>query len=159
MFGVTFGIGIRNRPPNRGVQPVTAHHGNVVNLINVVAAELNFGVNRVAEFVSSEGLDFIMIMRRGVLKIHVCYSRVVAQSEVVKATLNLGVLEIAVHRMVEVADKFDMVLPGTFFVRDGSILEVILVNEHNITVRDSKSIQEFRISLNEAAELIEEYFN
>jgi hypothetical protein len=159
LFGVTFGIGIRNRPPNRGVQPVTAHHGDVVNLINVAAAELNVGVNRVAEFVCSEGLDFVYDYEARVLKIHVRYSRVVAQSEVVKATLNLGVLEIAVCRIVEVADNFDMVLPGTFFVRDGSLLEVILVNEHNVTVRDSKSIQEFRISLNEAAELIEENLN
>jgi hypothetical protein len=151
LFGITFGIGIS--------KPVTAHYGNVVNLINVVAAELNFGVNRVAEFVSSEGLDFVYDYEARVLKICVRYSRVVAQSEVVKATLKLGVLEIAAHRMVEVADNFDMVLPGTFFVRDGSLLEEILVNEHNITVHDSELLQEFRISLNEAAELIEDYFN
>ena len=37
LFGTTFGIGIRNRAPNRGGQPVSMHCGDVVNLVEVMA--------------------------------------------------------------------------------------------------------------------------
>jgi hypothetical protein len=35
LFGVTFGIGIRNRPQKKGETPVTMHHGDIVNLVDV----------------------------------------------------------------------------------------------------------------------------
>jgi hypothetical protein len=50
------------------------------------------------------------------------------------------------------------VTPGTLFVRDGSLLEVILVNEDNVTVRDD-SFNEYVIRLDEAAHLIDDYLN
>lgn len=36
LFGITFAIGIRNRRPNRGEKPVSMHHGDVVNFVDVI---------------------------------------------------------------------------------------------------------------------------
>jgi hypothetical protein len=40
LFGVTFGVGVRNRAPNKGEPPVLLTHADFVNLVNV-----NSGVN------------------------------------------------------------------------------------------------------------------
>ncbi len=35
LFGVAFGIGIRKRAPRKGEEPVTMHHGDVVNVVDI----------------------------------------------------------------------------------------------------------------------------
>jgi hypothetical protein len=35
LFGITFGLGVRNRAPRKGEQPVTMHHGDGVNMIDI----------------------------------------------------------------------------------------------------------------------------
>jgi hypothetical protein len=37
LFGLTFGIRVRNRAPCKGEAPVTLHYGDVVNLVDVSA--------------------------------------------------------------------------------------------------------------------------
>jgi len=69
LFGITFGIGIRNRAPNRGDKPVTMHYGDVVNLVNVTGTNADVGVNRVAEFVAANGVDFLYDVEARVLRL------------------------------------------------------------------------------------------
>jgi hypothetical protein len=83
------------------------------------------------------------------------YTRILAQNDLVKETLNVGPLPMREAIM----DQINLnVIPGTLFVRDGSLLEVILVNEDNVTVRDD-SFNEYVIRLDEAAHLIDDYLN
>jgi hypothetical protein len=83
------------------------------------------------------------------------YTRILAQNDLVKETLNVGPLPMREAIM----DQINLnVTPGTLFVRDGSLLEVILVNEDNVTVRDD-SFNEYVIRLDEAAHLIDDYLN
>jgi len=46
LFGITFAIGIRNRLPNRRENPVSMHHGDLVNFVDVSAID---GNNRFSE--------------------------------------------------------------------------------------------------------------
>jgi len=46
LFGITFAIEIRNRPPNRGEKPVSMHHGDLVSFVDVSAIDVN---NRFSE--------------------------------------------------------------------------------------------------------------
>jgi hypothetical protein len=133
LFGITFGIGIRNRPPNRGCEPVTMHFGDVVNIVNVAEHNADVGVNRVAEFVGSNGLDFLNDFEARLLRIRVRYSQILAQNDMVKATLNLDPLQVREAEMEEAAANLN-VTPGTFFMRHGSLLEVLLVNDNLVTV-------------------------
>jgi hypothetical protein len=36
LFGITFGMGIRNRAPRKGEEPVMMHYGDAVNMVDVV---------------------------------------------------------------------------------------------------------------------------
>jgi hypothetical protein len=56
-------------------------------------------------------------------------------------------------------DENPIVIPGTFFMRDGVLLEVISVNENDVIIRESDSLNEYAIRLNEAAQLIHDYLN
>jgi hypothetical protein len=63
LFGLTFGIGVQNRAPCKGEAPVTLHYGDVVNLMDF-SANLHDNVfhvapNRLTEFTSDQGIDFI----------------------------------------------------------------------------------------------------
>jgi hypothetical protein len=69
LFGTTFGIGIQNRAPKKGERPVTMHHGDIVNLIDITAADENQAANRIQEFVASQGIDFIFDSSTRSLKI------------------------------------------------------------------------------------------
>jgi hypothetical protein len=71
LFGITFGIGTRNRPPNKGENAVTIHHGDAMNLVDIPAANGGVALNRFAEFVSMPGIDFIYETSTRALKIEV----------------------------------------------------------------------------------------
>jgi hypothetical protein len=72
LFGITFGVGIRNRAPNKGDNPVTMHHGDIVNLVAVNQQVL---VDRDQEFVAEQGIDFLFESFSRSLKIRARYSR------------------------------------------------------------------------------------
>lgn len=44
-------------------------------------------------------------------------------------------------------------------MRDGVLLEVISVNENDVIICESDSLNEYAIRLNEAAQLIHDYLN
>jgi hypothetical protein len=56
LFGITFGLGVRNRVPRKGEQPVTMHHGDGVNMIDITR---NDPVDRNKEFTCDQRVDFI----------------------------------------------------------------------------------------------------
>jgi hypothetical protein len=129
------------------------HHGDELDFIDVSTIDVN---NRFAEFISSQGVDFVYDVDARLLRIRVCYSRILAQSSCVRETLifdNNNAIP-AHHR-----DENPIVIPGTFFMRDGALLEVISVNENDVIVHESDSLKEYAIGLNEAAQLIDDYSN
>jgi hypothetical protein len=108
LFGITFAIGIRNRPQNRGEKPVSMHHGDVVNFVDVSTIDVN---NRFAEFISSQGVHFVYDVHALLLRICVCYSRILAQSSCVRETLILDNNNaIPAHHH----DGNPIVIPGAF---------------------------------------------
>jgi hypothetical protein len=48
---------------------VTMHYGDVVNLVNVTGTNADVGVNRVAEFVAANGVDFLYDVEARVLRL------------------------------------------------------------------------------------------
>ncbi len=48
---------------------MTMHHGDIVNLIDITAADENQAANRIQEFVASQGIDFIFDSSTRSLKI------------------------------------------------------------------------------------------
>ncbi len=56
LFGLTFGIGITNRAPRKGEDPVTIHHGDVVNIVDITT---NNALDHTVEFISSQCVDFL----------------------------------------------------------------------------------------------------
>jgi cephalosporin hydroxylase len=151
LFGVTFGIGIRNRPPKKGETPVTMHHGDIVNLVDV-RNNNDAPMDRYGEFVSSQGVDFIFESSSRSLKIRVRYKRFLAQNECVVMALNLGVAQLPVQ--AELRDATALVAVGTMFLREDSIVEVINVNGNSVLIQDSDSALQYMIGLDEAAEFI-----
>jgi hypothetical protein len=67
LFGLTFGIGRRNRAPKKGDAPVRLHHGDIVNV--AVVPNRNGAADRFVEFVGSQGIDFIFDRRSRTVKI------------------------------------------------------------------------------------------
>jgi hypothetical protein len=67
LFGLTFGIGSRNRAPKKGDDIVTLHHGDIVNIALVHNGYLPR--KRFQEFFGRQGVDFIFDKHARVLKI------------------------------------------------------------------------------------------
>jgi hypothetical protein len=152
IFGSMFGIGIRNRAPKKGELPRSVHFGNIVNVVNV---SLDEGINemeRFKEFTFMQGIDFIYNEICQALRIRVQYSRVEAESDIVRSEvqLNQSVLMI-LDNQPGMAPK---VVPGVFFIRNENLVQVMSVNGHDVVVSDNNSVQ-YNISLNEARHLME----
>jgi hypothetical protein len=69
IFGQTFGIGVRNRAPNKGEPTVFLHHSDVVNLVDVNSNNNENQLDRAEEFIASQGVDFIYESVSRLLKI------------------------------------------------------------------------------------------
>jgi hypothetical protein len=121
LFGVTFGIGIRNRAPRKGEDLVTMHHGDVENV-----------------------------------RVH--YSRVLAQHPLVTTTLRLSNVDLPERQRTQQEVTF-LVTCGTFFLHEGSLVEVVSINGNNVIVRDDETGNEYIIDLCEAARLIRSYLD
>jgi hypothetical protein len=93
IFGLTFGIGVHNRPPNKGEVPVRLHYGDVINFVDVASNNYD-NVPDVrperCEFVSSQGVDFIYDKLLRLLKIRVRYSKSNANNPLVPEALRLS---------------------------------------------------------------------
>jgi hypothetical protein len=76
LFGITFGVGIRNRPPNKGQPPRSMHYDDVVNIVDVPLEHQLNQVERYTEFICSQGVNFMYNESCQALKIRVRYSRV-----------------------------------------------------------------------------------
>lgn len=94
IFGLTFGIGVRNRPPNKGEDPVRLHYGDVINFVDVASNNYDnvpdVRPERRNEFVSSQGVDFIYDKLLRLLKIRVRYSKSNANNPLVPEALRLS---------------------------------------------------------------------
>jgi hypothetical protein len=114
LFGITFGKRTRNRPPNKGEQVVTLHHGDKVNLVDITVVNGGTAINLIEEFVSIPGIDFIYEISARVLKIRVQYNCFLAEEDRVAAASNLNGIKLPA--------RFDagchMITLGTlFFIR------------------------------------------
>jgi hypothetical protein len=88
------------------------------------------------------------------LKIRAHYGKFLAQNEAVGAALCMNSAELLQHvTRINICN----VVTGTFFMHQGSLVEVVSLNDNNVLVRVDKTLDEYYISLNEAAELIESY--
>jgi len=132
------------------------HHADVVNLVDV---RENSYENHVKEFVLDQGIDFIFESFSRMLKIRVRYSKVAAQMSIVMTTLLLNSNEIAeVQPQVNnVSLWVQQVRPGTYYERDGVILEVVRVEGENAVVIEKDSDVELVINIIQAAELLRDY--
>jgi hypothetical protein len=57
LFGRSFGIGVRNRPPKKGEPPISLHVADAVNIVDVGE---NKYADRLKELVLDQGIDFFM---------------------------------------------------------------------------------------------------
>lgn len=163
LFGLTFGIGVRNRPPNKGEAPVTLHHGDVVNLVDVGSnqydAEPFLRADRKNEFVTAQGVDFIHDNFSRSLKIRVRYSKVDANRAIVLETLNLT--HAIPHQPVQdndISRWVSHIIPGTYFAtRDGEMASVVRVQGNQVLALLESNDNEAIFHLNEAAALLRSY--
>ncbi len=47
--------------------------------------------------------------------------------------------------------------PGTFFMREGTLVEVISINGNDVVVLEDETLNQYVIGINEAAQLISNY--
>ena len=147
---------MRNKAPNKGQPPVTLHHADVVNLVDVREKSYE---NCVKEFVLGQGIDFIFDPFSRMLKICVRYAKLAAQMQIVMTTLLLNLNEISQVRpqVNHVSLWVQQVRPVTYFERDGVMLEVVRVEGENAVVIEEDSDVELVININKAAELLRDY--
>lgn len=154
IFGNTFGVGIRNRAPNKGNPPRSMHHGDIVNVVNVSNDQLLDYDERRKEFTCAQGVDFIYNDKCRMLKIRVRYTRVEAQADVVFTTLNL-----TQRPLVNPNDRVIIathIIPGTFFVRLGELVQVVSVDGNEVVITDDYG-EHLTIELAEASQLLKDY--
>ncbi len=166
LFGLTFGIGVRNRAPCKGEAPVTLHYGDVVNLVDVSANfhdnVFHVAPNRLTEFTSDQGIDFIFEQLTQTMKIRVRYCSKDAHLPVVLSSLRLNVQDLPRTFNNSNDDIINIwaqhVKPGICFsLLSGDIVQVISVVDDNvIVVPDDSEIQQC-LTLREAAELLQSY--
>ncbi len=71
LFGTTFGIGIRNRPPKKGEEMCSMHHGDIVNIVNVRENGEMVIAQWLKEVSYAQGVDFIYNEKKRVLKVRI----------------------------------------------------------------------------------------
>jgi len=162
IFGVTFGVGIRNRPPNKGESPVRMHYGDVINFVDVASNNYDnmpeVCYERRKELVSDQGVDFIYNKCFRTLKIRIRYKKSMANNPVIHEILGLTTLP---NRAV-LSDNLDRwvshIIPGTYFAtNDGEMASVSRVDGNNVFILIEDSDAEVVLGLHEAAALLRDY--
>ena len=156
IFGLTFGIGVRNRPPNKGEDPVRLHYGDVINVVDVASNNYDnvpdVRPERRNEFVSSQGVDFIYDKLLRLLKIRVRYSKSNANNPLVKEALHLSNLRNPPAIINELDRWVSHVNPGTYFATvDGKMASVVRVDGNNVFIFIEDNDNEVLLDINEAA--------
>lgn len=174
LFGLTFGIGVRNRAPNKGDPSVSLHHADIVNVADVASNLYDniaiIGPDRRREFTYDQGIDFIFEQVTRTLKIRVRYSKVDAQREIVASTLRLNASHLGNRNHVDNHPEHDLngavnnislwaqhIAPGKCFELNGEMAEVNRVDDNIVFVLVDGNDVEQQINLNEAAELLRAY--
>jgi hypothetical protein len=121
-----------------------------------VAGDGMLQVNRLEEFFPHPVIDFLYDSSSRLLKIRVRYSRFLVESNCVSETLQLSN---PVHHRVEKQNHLNdvCVIPGTFFMTEGAVVEEIAVNGNVVTVQEDETLNEYNMSLHKAARLISDY--
>jgi hypothetical protein len=155
IFGLTFGLGIRNRAPRKGDDPVTMHHGDIVNMIDTT--DNNF-MNHTMKFIKNQRVDFIYEAAKQEMKIRVNYGRFLAQNQLVLEALRLNDTPLPDRHITQERPNVAFtVVPGTFFMYEGSLVQIIDVNGNNALIRDDETLHEYNIDVMDAATLIRNY--
>ena len=159
IFGVTFGVGIRNRAPKKGEPPRSIHYGDAANIVDVPPEQHLLLAERNKEFTFSQGVDFIYHERCRTLKIRVRYSRVEAENDLISRTLGLNPNQLINPNDRPVGQQSTItIMPGDFFIRFGELVQVVAVNGSEVIVSDDNGEQS-NISINEAKCLLEDYLH
>jgi len=131
IFGYTFGVGIRNKPPSKGESPVRMKDSDAINFVDV-ASNLYDNVPVVWPdhreiFVRQQGINFIYDKSTRSLKIQVRYTKFLGSNPTIHTTLQLLVVN---NNLPPTINKdLDMwsthIIPGTYFAsHDGSVVSV-----------------------------------
>jgi hypothetical protein len=84
------------------------------------------------------------------------YSRYLAQNNIVSATVQVQNEQYSIRLQQNDWDLHCMT-PGTVFIRNVLVVEVVRLNENTVVIHDEISLNEVIISHNEADHLIDEY--
>jgi hypothetical protein len=115
---------------------------------------------RLRAFVGTQGVDVIFDRLARVLKIPARYSHCLAQSDVVANTLRQGCGNLLQPRDQIPNNLVSSIVPGTFFMREGVLLEVISINGNNVIVEEAEgNSYRFSLDINDAAQLINNYIS
>lgn len=143
---------VRNRDKEeayeKGEKVVTLHHGDAINLVDIPAVNGGAAINRIEEFVSTPGIDFIYENSTRVLKIQVRHNCFLVEESCVAAALNLHGVELPAQGD---AGNYHNITLGTLFLYEGSIIEVIGINDNEILIRDEETGRELIMNANEAS--------
>ena len=131
---------------------MTLHFGDIVNL--ALVRNRFVPRDRFREFVGSQGIDFIF----WTLKIRARYSPCLAQSNDVANTLQQAHDNLLPPRERIPNNLVNNVVAGTFFMREGLLLEVIAVDGNNVIVEEAEeNSNQYTLDIYEAAQLINDY--
>lgn len=108
----------------------------------------NTAVDHDQIFTCNPCVDFIYDERKRSMKMRAHYSKFLAQNEIISASLSLNNGKLLQHM---VQRQMCTIEPGTLFIHNGSLVEVISINENNVVVRDDETLDCFNIDVNEAA--------
>jgi hypothetical protein len=164
IFGQTFGVGVRNRPPKKGENPVSLHYSDVGYLVDVLDNAYDdvgyVQADRLTEFVTALGIDFIYEQKSRLLKIRIRYRKVDAHMPVVALTLNIGRVEPINIDLVQPNRWLQHIRPGTYFAtRDGQMVSVVRVEGNTVYGVLDDSETEVSYDINEAASLLQNYIS
>jgi hypothetical protein len=162
IFGSTFGVGVRNRPPNKDEKPVSLKYSDVVNLVDVVDNAYDDAgfveACRLSEFVAALGVDFLYDAKYRLLKIRVRYRKVDAHLPVVASTLKMDQLEVHNVNAAPLNRWVRHIKPGTYFAtQDGHMVSVIRLEGRTVYGVLDGCATEVQYDINEAAALLQAY--
>ena len=163
IFGITFGVGIRNRPPSKGEPPVRMMPSDAVNFVDVASNDYdNVPVvwpDRREVFVSDQGVDFIFDKSTRTLKVRIRYKKILGSNPLIQRVLHLRVVD---NNVPPVPNDLTMwtrhIVTGTSFgTEDGEVVSVLRVDGNNVICIVDGTATEVMFTLNEAANLLRRY--